>query len=186
MKKLTVLGLAASLTLVACTDTGAGAEAGDSSADATTTSEEDEVKAADEAEADAEAAKEEAEAGGEENKDQASADGPVARPVWYGESPGLDACSGVGEVSGLKDGGDGFLSVRAEPNSKSYESDRLNMGQQVFFCDATDDQAWIGIVYDKSGEKDCGTGSPIPEHTTYVGPCDSGWVSRKFVTLIAG
>ncbi len=183
MKKFTVLGLAASLTLVACTDT--GAEAGDSSADAAATSEEDEVKAADEAQADAEAAKEEAEAG-EEGTDQASADGPVARPVWYGETPGLDACSGVGEVSGLEDGGDGFLSVRAEPDAKSYESDRLKKGQQVFFCDATDDEAWIGIVYDKSGEKDCGTGSPIPEHTTYVGPCDSGWVSRKFVTLIAG
>ena len=183
MKKLCFVSVAASLTLAACSDP--SAESGGAGEDTEATSEEDETRAADEAEADEEEAKEEAEAG-KDGEDQASKEDPVARPVMYGDSPNLDACAGVGEVSGLKEGGDGFLSVRAVPSSTGYEADKLKNGQQVFFCDATEDEAWIGIVYDKTGEKDCGTGSPIPEETAYVGPCDSGWVSRKFVTLIAG
>ncbi|MEP2736413.1 MAG: hypothetical protein ABJP34_08945 [Erythrobacter sp.] len=110
---------------------------------------------------------------------------PVARPVQYGvDGPNLDACSGVGKVSGLKADGDGFLAVRAEPNMKAFEADRIKNDQTVFFCE--EDGPWIGVVYDKSGKKDCGTGSPIPEPTTYVGPCDSGWVDSRYLTLIAG
>lgn len=184
MKKLLFASVAASLALTACTE--AGSDATKDGAETEVTSEEDEVRAADEAEADADEAKEQAEKAAEDGEEQASSDGPVARPVWYGDAPGLDACAAVGEVSGLKEGGDGYLSVRALPSTEGEETDRLKNGQQIFFCDATEDEAWIGIVYDKTGKLDCGTGSPIPEHTTYTGPCDSGWVSRKFLTLIAG
>lgn len=170
--------------MAACSN--ATSDADDNGAETEVTTPEDEVRAADEAEADAEAAKEEAEEAGKAGENQGSKDDPVARPVMYGDSPNLDACGGVGEVSGLKEAGDGFLSVRALPSETGEEADRLKNGQQVFFCDATEDENWIGIVYDKSGERDCGTGSPIPEHTTYLGPCESGWVSRNFVTLIAG
>ena len=110
---------------------------------------------------------------------------PVMRPVFYGkDGPDLDACGGVGKVSGLKSGGDNFLSVRALPSIKGDEMDQIKNDQQVFFCE--EDGPWIGIVYDKTGSKDCGTGSPIPEATTYIGPCDSGWVDGRYVPLIAG
>lgn len=110
---------------------------------------------------------------------------PVMRPVFYGkDGPDLDACGGVGKVSGLKADGDNFLSVRALPSIKGDEMDQIKNDQQVFFCE--EDGPWIGIVYDKTGSKDCGTGSPVPEATTYVGPCDSGWVDSNYVRLIAG
>jgi len=115
---------------------------------------------------------------------QASLDEAVARPVMYGGEQNLDACGGVGEVSGLKTDGDNFLAVRALPSFKGVEEDRLSNGQQVMICE--EDGPWIGIVYDKTGTKDCGTGSPIPEATTYLGPCDTGWGASKYVTLIAG
>ncbi|MEO9490548.1 MAG: SH3 domain-containing protein, partial [Marinomonas sp.] len=85
---------------------------------------------------------------------------------------------------GLKAGGDNFLSVRAVPSTSAAEIDRLLNGASVIMCEYDGD--WVGIVYDKSGEKDCGTGSPIPEETTYTGVCDSGWISKDYVTLMAG
>jgi len=102
----------------------------------------------------------------------------------YGGEANIDACGAVGKVSGLKSDGDNFLAVRAIPSFKGLEEDRLSNGQQVIFCE--EEGPWLGIVYDKSGTKDCGTGSPISEATTYVGPCNSGWVNSKYVTLIAG
>lgn len=115
---------------------------------------------------------------------QAAINEAVARPVMYGGEADLDACGGVGEVSGLKSDGENFLAVRALPSIKGSEEDRLSNGQQVIICE--EDAPWLGIVYDKSGMKDCGTGSPISEATTYIGPCDTGWVASKYVTLIAG
>lgn len=115
---------------------------------------------------------------------QAMLDEAVARPIMYGGEANLDACGGVGEVSGLKPDGDNFLAVRALPSIKGVEEDRLSNGQQVMICE--EDGPWIGIVYDKTGAKDCGTGSPIAEATTYLGPCDTGWVRSEYVTLIAG
>lgn len=125
----------------------------------------------------------------ETTEDSETVEAPTiaARPVRYGfDGPDLDACGGYGEVSGLKAGGDGFLSVREAPDVKAKELDRLTAGQGVTFCDSAKGNSWIGVVYDKSGGKDCGTGSPIDATKNYPGPCQSGWVSAKYVTLIAG
>lgn len=106
-------------------------------------------------------------------------------PVRYGfDGPEMDACGSYGEVTGLNPEGDNYLSVRASPFVGGYELDRLEPGQGVSMCDYKD--GWVGIVYDKEGETDCGTGSPIPEVRDYDKPCSSGWVSEDFVTLIAG
>jgi len=110
-----------------------------------------------------------------------------AQPVRYGiDGPDLDSCGGVGEVTGLDPNGDNFLAVRAAPDANAAESDRLDAGQSVSFCDSAKDDSWIGVVYDKSGEADCGTGSPIAATKPYDGPCKAGWVSAKYVKLIAG
>ncbi|MEO9463014.1 MAG: hypothetical protein ABJ242_09785 [Marinomonas sp.] len=175
MKYSHVILLSSCLAIAACGDT-AGNETAEESASTPPT--EEVAEAAVETTEDA-AAKEAVE-------EPAKADGElVARPVRYGiEAEELDACGSVGEVSGLKAGGDNFLSVRAVPSTSAAEIDRLLNGASVIMCEYDGD--WVGIVYDKSGEKDCGTGSPIPEETTYTGVCDSGWISKDYVTLMAG
>lgn len=107
------------------------------------------------------------------------------RPVRIGlDGPDFDACGGYGEVTGLNPNGDNFLAVRASPFVGAYELDRLDPSKGVAMCDYED--GWVGIVYDKTGNLDCGTGSPVSSPRNYEGPCESGWVSEDFVTLIAG
>lgn len=99
----------------------------------------------------------------------------------------LDACLSVGEVTGLNPRGDNFLAVRAEPRAKAREKDRLGPGRLVWLCDEAGD--WIGIVYgedDRDGPADCGVGTPSATVRPYAGPCRSGWVHSRYVTVIAG
>ncbi len=113
--------------------------------------------------------------------------GVDARPVRVGfDGPEFDACGSYGEITGLNPDGDNFLSVRAAPSSDAEELDRLTTGTGVSLCEEAD--GWIGIVYEASGASgtSCGTGSPVSEVRAYDGPCRSGWVSQRFVELIAG
>ena len=110
-----------------------------------------------------------------------------ARPVRVGfDGPDFDACGSYGVITGLNPDGDNFLSVRAAPTSDAEELDRLTSGTGVSMCEQAD--GWIGIVYEASGAEGtgCGTGSPVPDVRDYDGPCRSGWVSQRFVELIAG
>jgi hypothetical protein len=94
----------------------------------------------------------------------------------------LDPC-GLGVVKGLKAGGDGFLSVRARPSAKGRELDRLRNGDEVYIC--ADKGDWIGIVYSRP-RRDCGVTSAVARRSAYAGPCNSGWVHRNWVELVAG
>ncbi len=109
------------------------------------------------------------------------------RPVRIGfDGPEMDACGGYGEITGLNPDGDNFLSVRAAPDAAGEELDRLTSGTGVSMCENVD--GWIGIVYEGSGAAgtSCGTGSPVADVSDYDGPCRSGWISQRFVELIAG
>lgn len=109
------------------------------------------------------------------------------RPVQVGlDGPNFDACGSYGEIRGLNPDGDNFLSVRAAPTTQADELDRLTTGTGVSLCETSGN--WIGIVYDQAGVAgvDCETGSPVPDVRDYDGPCRSGWVSQRFVELIAG
>lgn len=107
-----------------------------------------------------------------------------ARPVQVGGDGTMDACSGIGQVTGLRPGGDGFLSVRAGPDASRAEVDRLGAGTQLHLCDA--DGAWLGVVYADDESADCGVTSPVPGRSAYAGPCRSGWVHSRFVNIVAG
>jgi len=110
------------------------------------------------------------------------------RPVRIGlAGPDLDACLSVGEVTGLNPRGDNFLAVRAAPSTGAPMLARLRKGHRVQVCEEAAG-GWLGIVYDRDpgGERDCGTGSPVPRPRAYRGPCASGWVSARYVTIIAG
>jgi len=99
----------------------------------------------------------------------------------------LDACLSIGQVTGLNPQGDNFLAVRALPSADSVEKDRLGIGRWLWLCDKSGE--WLGVVYDPdpSAEPgDCGVGSPVETERPYVGRCRWGWVSSRYVEVIAG
>lgn len=113
--------------------------------------------------------------------------GVDARPVRIGlDGADFDACGSFGTITGLDPDGDNFLSVRAAPTTNAEELDRLDSGTGVSMCERAD--GWIGIVYQGSGAAgtDCGVGSPVDRERDYNGACRSGWISERFVELIAG
>jgi hypothetical protein len=107
-------------------------------------------------------------------------------PVMVGGEADLDACSSIGVVSGLKQGGDGFLAVRAGASASYKLVDKLLEGQKVFICSSSSDNKWYGIVYAQGDEQDCGVSSPISPSQPYKGKCKSGWVSERWIKQIAG
>jgi len=98
----------------------------------------------------------------------------------------LDACGAVGQVRGLDERGDNFLSVRIAPGTDSKERDRVQNGNRLFLCDQSGD--WYGVVYQKAGDDlmECGTGTPSAFTGAYRGPCRYGWVHKFFVEFLAG
>jgi hypothetical protein len=109
-----------------------------------------------------------------------------AVPVQFGQYPDLDACGSQGEVRGLNPNGDNFLAVRAGPGANYPKLDEIHEKQWIILCEESEGGSWFGIVYDPTGSLDCGTGSPIAAPRAYDGPCKSGWVSSKFITMLAG
>ncbi|APW71629.1 hypothetical protein C3E99_18485 [Sphingopyxis sp. MG] len=99
---------------------------------------------------------------------------PIAsRPVMVGtEGPSLPACSSVSRV---KDGG---TDVYWAPGETRAVKAKLAGGAPVSLCEATDDDAWFGVVFIAPGtDKDmCGVGKPVPAAREYQGPCRWGWI----------
>ena len=120
----------------------------------------------------------------------ASAAPPTAlaeRPVLIGiGGPDLDACGTYAVVSGLRKGGDGYLSVRIAPGSGSAEKDRIANGTALSVCEDAD--GWYSVIYRQPGDPavDCGDTQPVAQMRAYDGPCRYGWVSSRYVTIIAG
>ena len=109
----------------------------------------------------------------------------AAVPVMVGRyDPELDACGSQGQVTGLNPNGDNFLAVRAGPGADYEKIDELHTGDIVNVCEG---EGWLGIVYDDNadGSADCGVGTPLP-FGPYAGPCRAGWVSAKYIVIIAG
>ncbi len=107
-----------------------------------------------------------------------------SRPVLVGGEAQLDACGAVGQVTGLDPNGDNFLSVRTGPGVEFQRIDRLGPNQLVTLCDNAGN--WHGVVYTLEPGIDCGVSSPQSNRAPYAGPCKSGWVYARYVTLIAG
>lgn len=103
-----------------------------------------------------------------------------AEPVLVGGDADFDACGSQGEVSGLNPSGDNFLAVRDGPAPDAAQLDQLHAGDVVNLCDEF--EGWYGVVY---GD-DCGVGTPVATRAPYDGPCKSGWVSMRYITVTAG
>ena len=107
------------------------------------------------------------------------------RPVMIGADPELDACPSTGEVRGLDRRGQNYLSVRAAPSQRAHELTRIGRGQIVWICDVSAGPGWYGVVYRRGRGQSCRLGN-VRRMRPYAGPCASGWVSARYVTIIAG
>lgn len=120
----------------------------------------------------------------------AAARAPLVRPVMVGGNSELDACPSLGAIIPLRKGRDGFVAVRAAPSVKARMLDRLKPGRELMLCEDSPDGKWIGVVYPEpfgGGEPgDCGVSSAQGPARPYDGVCLSGWVSKAYVTVIAG
>ena len=112
----------------------------------------------------------------------ASAPVPLPVPVQVGGDEDMDACPSLAQVGGAKSG---FISVRSGPDASYPEIGRLPNGHYAYTCDESGE--WEGIVYGSGKEPvDCGVGSPVVKRIPYAGSCRSGWVRRKWLTVVAG
>lgn len=91
----------------------------------------------------------------------------------------FDTCA-LGQVSGLKADGDGFLAVRSGPGSGFAQIGELRNGDRVWLYDAND--GWHGIVFDVE-EVTC---DPITQDRPVETDGKKGWVFGKWIELLAG
>ncbi|MFG1400915.1 hypothetical protein [Xanthobacter sediminis] len=110
----------------------------------------------------------------------------------------IDSGGAIARVSGLKAGGDGFLSVREAPSVKAAERGRLGPGRLVIATHPEhNDDTFVGIIYDDVPENASGpflaercrvseaTPTEKPYRRAYLGPCKTGWVARRFIEVLA-
>lgn len=118
----------------------------------------------------------------------------VVRPLVLDGKP-IAPGGAVSQISGLKKGGDGFVSVRAGPSIKAEEIGRLTQGTfviAVFEPKRGTSVRFIGVIYDLDNTSEtpmmerCGLPEGPPYFDgTYKGPCKSGWVAERFVKVLA-
>ena len=103
--------------------------------------------------------------------------------VQMGGSSEYDACGTLVAVAGLKKSGDGFLALRSGPASNYKLISKLPNGTQLWLCQ--EKGKWMGVLLRSPGA-DCGVSSPIARRQPYPGPCQSGWVYKKYIKMLAG
>ena len=106
---------------------------------------------------------------------------PLAtRAVMIGtEGPSLPACSSISRVKA------GGTDVYWAPGEMRAVKAKVAGGAKVSVCEATDDDAWFGIVFAAPGtdEDMCGVGKPVQNAREYQGPCRWGWIRGGTVQL---
>ena len=106
---------------------------------------------------------------------------PLAtRAVMIGtEGPSLPACASTSRVKA------GGTDVYWAPGETRAVKAKLAGTSKVSVCEATDDDAWFGIVFAPAGmDPDlCGVGRAVPNAREYQGPCRWGWIRGGTVRL---
>jgi len=111
----------------------------------------------------------------------------LVQPVRIGEQgPSFAACNGRGATRDRTNAGP--VPVRAAPFDQATEIDRLEPGSEFFICSRSNDQRWLGIVYEEGGQASdrCGVSAPLARRTAYEGPCAAGWVPSAAIRLVSG
>jgi len=106
----------------------------------------------------------------------------ASRPVMIGtEGPNLPACASTSKV---KPGG---TDVYWAPGETRAVKAKLAGGAPAVLCEATDDDAWFGVVFPAPGVDAslCGIVRPVRSAREYQGPCRWGWIRGGTVQLAA-
>jgi hypothetical protein len=104
----------------------------------------------------------------------------ASRPVMIGtEGASLPACASTSQVKA------GGTDVYWAPNETRAVKAKLAGAMKVAVCEATDDDAWFGVVFAAPGlDPDlCGVGRPVANAREYQGPCRWGWIKGGTVQL---
>lgn len=106
---------------------------------------------------------------------------PIAtRAVKIGsEGPKVAACPSISRVQDK--GTDLFWA----PGETRAIKARLAGGARVALCEATDDDAWFGVIFaPPGGDMDlCGINRAVADAREYQGPCRWGWIRGGTVRL---
>ena len=128
----------------------------------------------------------------------------AAKPVRFTppveDGKALFSGAAIARIVGLREGGDGYVSVRAAPSTEAAELDRLTASRRIIaLTPPTDWDAarFIGVIY-PAGGGDATTASLYevcdvseipptapPFDRPYTGPCRSGWVHKRFIEVLA-
>ncbi|MBN8844685.1 MAG: hypothetical protein J0H88_15710 [Sphingomonadales bacterium] len=104
----------------------------------------------------------------------------ASRAVMIGtEGPSLPACSSISRVKA------GGTDVYWAPGETRAVKAKVAGGAKVSVCEATDDDAWFGIVFAAPGtdEDMCGVSRSVRNAREYQGPCRWGWIKGGSVQL---
>ena len=106
-------------------------------------------------------------------------------PVMVGGELDLDACFGVGLVTGPDPSEPHEAAVLTSPDPEQAVIDRVPTGRRVYLCE--EHNGWTGVVYRLDGDlAGCGVSGPQERRRAYDGPCLSGWVASGSLSLAAG
>ncbi len=115
-----------------------------------------------------------------DNAPAVAGDPLASRPVKTGtEGPELPACASSSRV---KPGG---TDVYWAPGETRAVKAKLAGGAPVSLCEATDDDAWFGVVFAGPGDDPalCNVTRPVRSAREYQGPCRGGWIKGGTVEI---
>jgi hypothetical protein len=115
-----------------------------------------------------------------ENAPEVSGEPLATRAVMIGtEGPSLPACSSISRVKA------GGTDVFWAPGETRAIKAKLAGGARLSLCEATDDDAWFGVVFAAPGTDPdmCGVGRSVANAREYQGPCRWGWIRGGTVEL---
>lgn len=102
-------------------------------------------------------------------------------PVMIGGDVTHDACGGWGIATAT--------TTLFTTNEMGYSEFKvINVNQGVSLCDEKQDYdgEYYGVIFSKDENVNCFVSSPEAERQPYTGPCESGWVKKEHLLLIAG
>ena len=105
-------------------------------------------------------------------------------PVLVGGSEGDEGCAGTATVT-IREGS--ILNLRSGPSTADPVLAQLPLGQVVSICQRGPG-GWAGVVVHGStvGARDCAMSDAGSQPKPYAGPCNSGWVAKRFLRIMAG
>lgn len=105
-------------------------------------------------------------------------------PVLIGGEPEEDACFASGIVNGSALNQRKMVEILAGPGAQYPVIDEVPVAMALTICETHPSNAWEGVVY-PGDMRDCAVSTPLPRQP-YFGPCKSGWINARSITVTAG